>query len=41
MRVTLSGLGQFLIKDIALLGISLVALGENLGKVANAGLRRP
>ena len=31
----LSGLGQFLIKDIALLGISLVVLGENLAKVTS------
>src|SRR5262245_5439187 len=30
----LNGIGQFLIKDIALLGISLVVLGESLSRVA-------
>lgn len=30
----LSGAGQFLIKDIALLGIALVVLGESLARVA-------
>ena len=29
----LSGVGQFLVKDVALLGIALVVLGENLAKV--------
>lgn len=29
----LNGLGQFLIKDIALLGISLVVLGESAGRL--------
>jgi uncharacterized membrane protein YkgB len=28
----LNGAGQFLIKDVALLGISLVVLGESLGR---------
>jgi uncharacterized membrane protein YkgB len=38
----LNGLGQFLIKDVALLGISLVVLGESAGRVeehARAGRR--
>ena len=30
----LSGVGQFLIKDVALLGISLTILGENLARLA-------
>jgi uncharacterized membrane protein YkgB len=32
----LGPLGQFLIKDIALLGVSLVALGESLARIAPA-----
>ncbi|MGH2615200.1 MAG: YkgB family protein [Thermomicrobiales bacterium] len=33
----LNGGGQFLIKDIALVGIALVVLGESLGRVAGIG----
>jgi uncharacterized membrane protein YkgB len=33
----LSGIGQFLIKDIALLGIALTALGENLKRLRERG----
>lgn len=32
----LSGVGQFLIKDVALLGIALVVLGESLSKTSDA-----
>ena len=32
----LSGAGQFLFKDIALLGISLVVLGESLARVSGS-----
>jgi uncharacterized membrane protein YkgB len=35
----LSGVGQFLIKDVALLGIALVVLGESLARIS--GTRRP
>jgi uncharacterized membrane protein YkgB len=31
----LSGAGQFLIKDVALLGISLVVMGESLAKTSS------
>ena len=37
----LSGAGQFLIKDVALLGISLVVLGESLARVAGNATGRP
>lgn len=33
----LNGLGQFLLKDVALLGISLVVLGESLARVSRTG----
>lgn len=35
----LSGVGQFLIKDVALLGIALVVLGENLARTSDAKRR--
>ena len=37
----LSGAGQFLIKDVALLGISLAVLGESLARVADNANGRP
>jgi reactive chlorine resistance protein C len=33
----LNGLGQFLIKDVALLGISLVVMGESLARTSRGG----
>jgi uncharacterized membrane protein YkgB len=36
----LNGVGQFLIKDIALLGISLVVLGESAGRLQERRQRR-
>jgi reactive chlorine resistance protein C len=35
----LDALGGFLIKDIAMLGISVVVLGESLSRLPNAGNR--
>lgn len=36
----LNGLGSFLIKDVALLGISLVVLGESAGRLRDNGRER-
>lgn len=35
--VALNGLGSFLIKDVAFVGISLTVLGESLGRLAQEG----
>lgn len=36
----LNGIGQFLIKDVALLGVALAILGESLGRAAGQSERR-